>query len=261
MEVNHGMQEERYELKYLIPASLKQPIRDFISSYLELDAFAKISSDYAYTIHSVYLDSPSLRTHRATQSGDRNRFKLRIRYYDDKPESSVFLEVKRRNGEVIHKSRCMVARHALSSVLSGDTSSLRAKDIEVYTNFSHMMRQLQAAPRAYVAYKREAWVSPHDNSVRVTMDSDVMVEPKFDLTPQTATKNPVSPFGEQIVLELKYTARYPEWFRGLVHRFHLMQSGGPKYSAGVILYGEQQFMRHAGTSFEWTTETAIPKLS
>lgn len=261
MEVSHGMQKERYELKYLIPASLKHPIRDFVSSYLELDAFAKTSSDYVYTIHSVYLDSPSLRTHHATQLGERNRFKLRLRYYDDKPESPVFLEVKRRGGEVIIKSRCMVARHALSSVLSGDTSSLREQDLEGYTNFTQLVRDLQATPRAYVAYQREAWVSHHDNSVRVTMDSDVRVEPKFDLTPQTATKHPVSPFGEQIVLELKYTARYPEWFRSLVHTFHLMQSGGPKYSAGVNLYGEQQFMGHAGTSFEWTTQTSIPKNS
>ena len=254
MPVTHDMQAQRFELKYLIAPSLKQPIRDFISAYLELDPFAQISPDYAYASHSVYLDSPSLRTHQATQSGDRNRFKLRLRYYDEKAESPVFLEVKRRDGEVIKKMRCMVPRASLSSVLAGDTSSLRTKDLAGYSNFSHLMHQLQATPRAYVAYNREAWVSRHDNSVRVTMDRDVLVEPKFDLTPQVITKRPVSPFGEQIVLELKYTARYPEWFRSLVQRFNLMQSGGPKYSTGVTLYGEQQFIGHAGTSFEWTAQ-------
>jgi hypothetical protein len=244
------MQAQRYELKYIIPVSLKLPIRAFVASYLDLDAFAERAPDHAYPIHSIYLDSPGLRTYQATLNGDRNRYKLRVRYYDDRPESPVFLEMKRRLNDVIQKKRCTVPRAALPGVLAGDTSCLRPKDLDGHATFCHHMHQIGATPRAHVAYKREAWVSRHDNSVRVTMDRDVSVEPKFDLEPGTAMSRPAHPFGGQMVLELKYTNRFPEWFRELVRTFHLMQSGGPKYSGGIEKYGERHFMRSAGSGLE-----------
>lgn len=244
------MQAQRYELKYIISMSLKLPIRAFVASYLDLDPFAERALDHAYPIHSIYLDSPSLRTYQATINGDRNRYKLRVRYYDDRPESPVYLEMKRRLNDVIQKKRCAVPRAALERVLAGDASCLRPKDLEGHAIFCHHMHQIGATPRAHVAYVREAWVSRHDNSVRVTMDRDVRVEPKFDLVPQVAMSKPVEPFDGQMVLELKYTNRFPEWFRELVRAFHLMQSGGPKYTGGVEKYGERHFMRSHGTGQE-----------
>ena len=241
MAGNHDMQAQRYELKYIVPVSLKQPIRDFVQSYLELDEFAAGAVDYAYPIHSIYFDSDGLSTYQATENGDKNRFKLRVRYYDDKPESPVFLEMKRRFNDVIQKRRCMLPRHALREALTGDTAHVRPKEMEGYTTFTHLMHHLDAKPKAHVAYVREAWMSHYDNSVRVTMDREVRVEPKFDLLPTTAMKSPVMPFGEMMVLELKYTSRFPAWFQELTRTFHLSQSGGPKYSGGVKLFGEEHF--------------------
>jgi hypothetical protein len=242
MSVRHAMQSQRYELKYVVPVSMKEDLRPFIASYLILDDFAEKSPTLAYDIHSIYFDSPNLSTYMATEGGDRNRFKLRVRYYDEDPESPVFLELKRRSDNGIQKQRCMIPKHALEQTLAGDTTYVRDKEIRGHTNFLYLMSQLQAGPRAHVAYKREAWMSEHDNSVRVTLDTDVFVEPKFDLELTTHQKNPVPSFGDFMVLELKYTSRFPGWFRDLVETFDLMQSGGPKYSAGVKLFGEEHFM-------------------
>jgi len=242
MSSRSDLQLQRHEMKYLVSAALRLPIRAFVAAYLDLDAFAAAAEDYAYPIHSIYLDSPSLRTFQATENGDRNRFKLRVRYYDDQPESPVFLEIKRRHDNVIHKLRCNVPRDSLPAVLAGDAGPVREKDREGHAIFLHRMHELQATPRAHVAYLREAWVSRHDNSLRVTMDREVRVEPKFDLVPRTMMRHPVRPFGDRIVVELKYTNHPPAWFHELVRTFGLMQSGGPKYSGGVKLYGEQYFM-------------------
>jgi hypothetical protein len=242
MSVRHDMQAQRFELKYMLPCSMKEDLRAFIASYLVLDEYAEKSPTLAYGIHSIYFDSPNLSTYQATEGGDRNRFKLRLRYYDENEESPVFLEMKRRFDNVIAKKRCMIPRHAIEETLAGDTTYVRPKELAGHQSFCHLMNQLQAGPRAHVAYQREAWMSEHDNSVRVTLDTDVFVEPKFDLIPTTQMKDPVPSFGDQMVLELKYTNRFPGWFRDLVEAFHLMQSGGPKYSAGVKLYGEEHFM-------------------
>jgi hypothetical protein len=257
MAGQHEMQAQRYELKYLVPGSLVEPIRSFISAYLELDGFAAGAPDLAYAIHSIYLDSARLDTFRSTINGDRNRFKLRVRFYDDDATTPVFLEMKRRFDDVIHKKRCLVPRDAVRRVIEGDASLVREKDMEGHASFCHLMHQIQAAPRAHVAYRREAWVSRYDNSVRVTMDREVRVEPQFDLVPRTVMRRPVMPFGSQVVLELKYTARFPQWFRELVRTFHLMQCGAPKYTGGVELYGARHFMAGKDQDEDWQAESAL----
>ena len=61
-------------------------------------AFVKTGSD---TITSLYLDSSALHLYRQTVQGIKNRFKLRIRFYDDNPGNPAFLEIKRRVTDVI----------------------------------------------------------------------------------------------------------------------------------------------------------------
>ena len=241
MAVHQKIQAQRYELKFIVQESLRPRIRGFASSYLELDANA--SDDYSYPIHSVYLDSPSLHIYHGSINGERNRYKLRVRYYDDLPTSPVFLETKRKVCDVVHKQRCMVPRAALRDVLAGDTTPLRPGELREHMAFCQLMHQTNATPRAIVSYLREAWVSPHDNSVRVTMDREVCVEPRFDLRLRTAMDKPVTVFPRQIVLELKFTSRFPHWFRELVETFDLMQGGAAKYAGGLMLYGEQSFLR------------------
>jgi SPX domain protein involved in polyphosphate accumulation len=248
MATQHDMQAQRFELKFIVPRTLRLPIRDFVTSYLELDSNA--GEDFSYPIHSIYLDSPSLQTYHATLNGDRNRFKLRVRYYDDKPTSPVFLETKRKINDIVHKQRCMVPREVLHAAMAGDTGGIRSKDLGAHASIVQQLHQSSATPRAHVAYMREAWVSRTDNSVRVTMDSEVRVEPCFSLALSTSMKRPVIVFGDEIVLELKFTSRYPEWFREMVHTFHIVQGGAAKYSGGVHLYGEQHF-HHQHSELEY----------
>jgi VTC domain len=235
------MQAQRFELKYIIPDSITPDIRAFVSSYLELDPFAEGSPAFSYAIHSIYLDSENLHTYHAGIQGDRNRFKLRVRYYDEKPDTPVFLELKRRHKEVIQKKRCALPRHALAEVLAGDTRHLRPKDLEGHAAFCHHMHQIDAMPRSHVAYDREAWVSRDDNSVRVTIDRNVRAEPCFHLKMEVAMQDPVLVFGYNDVLELKFTNRAPNWIQELVRVFQLKQSGGPKYANGIRLLGEHRF--------------------
>jgi hypothetical protein len=104
-----------------------------------------------------------------------------------------------------------------------------------------MMHQISATPRAKVSYQREAWQNTQDESVRITIDRLVRTEPCFDLNLVTAMKNPVLVFGQNAVLELKFTGRAPNWMLEMIRLFHLVQTGGPKYAGGIRLIGEQHF--------------------
>src|SRR5687767_7066857 len=93
--VDH-MQRNRFELKYLINERRARAIRDFASIHMIRDPHARPDMAYSYPIYSVYLDSPALCIFNTTMDGRKNRFKLRVRYYNDKPTSPVFFEIKRR---------------------------------------------------------------------------------------------------------------------------------------------------------------------
>ncbi len=114
-------QRERREIKYLIREEEALAVRTFVSCYLEPDEFAAGRPDNSYPVHSLYLDSNRLYTYWATASGDRNRFKLRIRYYDDNPFSPVFCEIKRRINEGVVKQRARVRRDAIGLLLAGES--------------------------------------------------------------------------------------------------------------------------------------------
>jgi len=56
------------------------------------------------------LDNPGLSLCHATIDGVKNRFKLRIRFYDHVESNPVFFEIKRRVNDVILKERAAVRR-------------------------------------------------------------------------------------------------------------------------------------------------------
>lgn len=222
-------------------------LREFVSGHLELDEYSEGRPGFSYPVHSVYLDSDDLKTHRAYLNADRNRFKLRLRYYDDKPSTPVFFEVKGRVNNCIVKRRCGVRRDAVALLVAGqlpDPDHLLSREPRHLANlqrFNYLMTKIEAKPKAHNTYLREAWVSAHDNSVRVTFDRKIFIEPFFEARTVVEMARPVQLVRDFVVLELKFTTRFPDWLREMVRCFHLMQSSCAKYSGGVTVLGEHRF--------------------
>ena len=256
MAQDHRIQAQRFELKYLVDEQNAPHIRDFVRSYLELDDYGADAPDYSYAVHTLYLDSDDLRTYQACLNGIKNRFKLRLRYYDEKPETPVFFEIKARQDNCILKQRCPVRREAVPLLLAGQLPgpgqvlSKEARHLETLQKFNLLQHQLNARPKTHNTYLREAWVSPRDNSLRVTIDRNVRIEPYFVAKAPVEMFSPTRIFRGTVILELKFTTRFPAWFKELVSAFHLMQFSASKYAEGVLLIGESRF--HDGDrAFDW----------
>ena len=104
------LQSQRFENKYVIDEQLAPPIRDFVRGYLVDDEFNNPELENSYRVNSLYIDNLSLDLCNATLQGKKNRYKLRIRFYDEKPGSPVFFEIKQRVNKIIQKQRAMVRR-------------------------------------------------------------------------------------------------------------------------------------------------------
>src|SRR6185295_3618064 len=119
MTQDHTLMGSRFELKYLIPNEVALRARDFVQRHLELDEYGIGKPNLSYPVYSLYLDSPDWKIYWRTVNGDKNRYKLRIRYYTDNPEVPVYFEIKRRMKDVILKQRCGVYREGLQHCLAG----------------------------------------------------------------------------------------------------------------------------------------------
>jgi hypothetical protein len=247
MPQDHRLQQQRFELKYLVEEAMAPCIRDFVSSYLAVDDYGAGQPDLSYPVHSLYLDSDDLKTHWAYLNSTKNRFKLRLRYYNSREDSPVFCEIKARVDSCILKRRCGVRRQAVPTLVAGhlpppeDLLSHEARHWAALQRFSFLLQQLDARPKLHNCYRREAWVSPEGNSVRVTFDRDICCEPFFEARAAVPMARPVRLFPGLVVLELKFTTRFPDWFREMVEHFNLMQASSAKYSTGVALLGEELF--------------------
>ena len=239
------IQKQRFEYKYLVPEYITGNLRDFISSYLELDEYGATRPNFSYPVHSLYFDSPFLKTYMDTINGNRNRYKLRARFYENAPDKPVFFEIKRRFNKVIAKKRARVIRSAAPMVAMGHLPPFEQLEfvdedqIDAIQHFSTLINELNASPKLHVSYLREAWVGTGDNSIRVTLDRDVKTEPRttFDLSEEMT--NPALAF-KDVILELKFTNRFPNWFVDLVRTFNLRQESAAKYVDGVNQIGKHK---------------------
>jgi SPX domain protein involved in polyphosphate accumulation len=236
------MQKQRFELKYLINEETALLIRDFVRSYLDFDEYSVGKPDYSYPVHSLYLDSDDLKLYWETINGNKNRVKLRLRYYSTNPDAPVFFEIKRRMNNCIMKQRGGVRQECVALLLRGQLPeqehlvSKNPSHLMALQNFCHLAQQIHAKPKVHIYYMREAYVSDDDQS-RITLDRKVFADANLDYSITTDVKDAHRSFAGYVILELKFTNRFPDWFRDLVRVFGVMQCGAAKYCDSVQALG------------------------
>ncbi len=228
----------RHEIKYRIYESQAAAVEEFIRPYLQLDRYSKLRRGKAYPIVSLYLDSNNLLLCKQTLRGHKNRFKLRIRSYTDEPGYPRFFEIKRRMNTIIIKNRARVRDEDVTTLLSG--SPLPPQDYrtdeKTLNQFQLYMNSINAGPTVLIRYMRQAYEGSSHNRVRVTFDRElcykVTREPKVLLNGQGGWQyHPIS--REGVILEIKFTARYPAWLSRMIAYLNLRQDSFSKYATSI----------------------------
>jgi hypothetical protein len=236
----------RFECKYLVTEEMATEIRRHVAPFVRPDYFTERSPGNRYPVHSLYLDTPRLELYETTCQGMKNRFKLRIRGYDGKPDSPLFAEVKRKADRVILKRRALISRPDAMALLRGgrvETSSTRANP--EFAEFRSLAARLGARPTVGVSYLREAHEAVGAEPVRLT----------FDRALRNAAPDARRPFAfdhhdwdetpcDKVILELKYTDACPHWIEGLVQRFRLDRCSVAKYILCMDAFDERTAVLH-----------------
>lgn len=230
---------QRFEAKYWITEAVGESIRRFIASYTIPDSHS--GPQGSYSIHSLYLDTPDLAFYRSSASGERNRFKLRLRSYSASPEAPVFFEVKRRVDKVICKERAVVRREFVPQLLRGrcyDKQALHratGRELAALFRFRTFMEEFGAVPRCGVVYDRESYFGAAGESIRISFDRRVACLPVEDYTPAVWRSGTHWHALDRMpcIMEVKFSGALPGWAADLIRHFEMQRISVAKYVYAV----------------------------
>ncbi|MBN1984194.1 MAG: polyphosphate polymerase domain-containing protein [Chitinivibrionales bacterium] len=236
---------ERYELKFLIPFELVDPISEFVSIYCSMDEYSANSEDLYYQITSLYLDTPQETFYYNRIYNIINRFNMRIRAYGETPQPPYFFEVKHKANNFIRKYRASVKADSLIDCVNDDDErkNFKLKDSEKknYNLFQRLRLQYNAEPRIIVQYRRKAFASNCDDYARVTFDKGLRFyqQLEYDCCCDPKSMHYYCPYQNidptgTVILELKsYVTSVPLWMIDLIKTFRLEKAAFSKYANGV----------------------------
>jgi len=225
----------RYELKYQISEAKAAAVAHFIRPYLHVDHYCKSRPEKSYPVLTLYLDSQQLHLCRQTMEGQKNRFKLRIRSYTDEPSYPRFFEIKRRMNALVIKSRARVMHPDVEKVISGVPlpKPVYRSDEEILKQFQFYTRSIAAGPVLRVRYVRQAYEGDTENRVRVTFDRELSFNTEPGANLSLGGNGWQRHSGGIVILEIKFTSRYPAWISQMVKCLNLRQQSISKYVSSV----------------------------
>lgn len=235
-EHSQDMLTERYEFKYRVPEPIAIAVESYVRNYLDLDKYAAAHSSGQYSICSLYFDSPDFDLFQETILDKCNRFKLRVRGYEESESAPLFFEIKRKLNRIIYKSRAKINQDCLSSLINSNCvpPDLPAPDRRILAQFKHYSQGLQARPVVRVRYLRKAYEDLLQSKVRVTFDRYLCYQP---------AEKPIFRMGGRgwkpvpidfVIIEIKFTKNYPRWLKDMVCRFNLYRESMSKYCSSIV---------------------------
>ncbi|CAN2041951.1 VTC domain-containing protein [Candidatus Magnetomoraceae bacterium gMMP-15] len=241
---------ERYELKYLIPISMIEPISDYLSVYCSPDKYSLQSEDGFYKINSLYFDSPHFLFLRNRIQSAENRFNMRIRSYNSQSGNPCFFEIKQKKGGIARKYRGAVSDENWPEMFetpgyetpgSEQDRMINDRNLSNVRLFYQTALAYQAEPKVLTTYRRKAWVSDVDDYARATFDRDLCYQEAegYNLIPnenRMIAYDNATVFDPDcsVILELKcYASQVPLWILDIISHFDLHRRAFSKYVNSV----------------------------
>jgi hypothetical protein len=228
----------RIEYKYSIHEGIIPDLIREISPHVRHDYYSEIMPGKKYTVRSIYLDTTALDFYQEKLSGIKRRKKVRVRGYNEASDNStIFLEVKRKNGPTIKKSRAAVKYRNLGNLMSeGDIIkyvSSKEGGSQQYRSANHFfyyVQKLSLIPAIKVIYEREAFFYKFDERLRITIDSNLRSSLNVSFKNLYHEENVMYAMPGKAILEIKFETEIPLWMQNILTRYNLGSQALSKYT-------------------------------
>ncbi|MEM6885607.1 MAG: polyphosphate polymerase domain-containing protein [Verrucomicrobiota bacterium] len=261
------MRIDRHEAKYVVPSHLMPEIRAQIAPYVNRDKNG-VGEFPKYIVRTIQLDSRDLTLHYQKEVEALNRFKLRIRTYGTECKAPVFIEIKRKLGGMINKSRTVIPmEHYHPEIITHPGHHIpfrNAKEHMNYLDFLRLVQEIGARPVTVIQYERESYMGKLEDYARVTFDTNVCYQMisdyRFDnLNPRRwrriDTQTGLCSDYAGFILELKSKRDVPHWLMDVIRKFDLVRCGFCKYSAALRLESLSSGFQYSDTGENCTPDS------
>lgn len=215
---------KRYELKYMLTEEQRSKILEAMVPHMALDEFGRS------TIRNIYCDTDDYRLIRHSIENPIYKEKLRIRSYSQvTPDSTVFVELKRKYKHVVYKRRIsMPEKEAMAWICQGHHCSMTSQISEEIDYFLDYYNTLQ--PAVFLSYEREAYYSKDDLEFRVTFDDTILCRQCDFSLKSKVYGTPILPKG-MVLMEIKCSGGIPLWMTRVLTEEHIYKTSFSKYGA------------------------------
>jgi len=235
---------KRFEKKYLLP---KERVSILFSDNSPKEFVADhFSPNTEYTlIENTYFDSPKLDSYHQSIDKSPERMKLRIRSYaqDGKKEKFLFIEIKSKKDKATSKKRIvfmkkwlkeflMTGNCPMSSLYKLNSGKKKKYVLNTFNEIHNLIHNLGYGPVLKGSYKRYAFRLNDDDTVRVTIDSNLNFYPIVNFEKPNA-KYTKSIEKEQVIVEVKYQEKASLYRVSELLGFVEKASGFSKYCYGI----------------------------
>ena len=228
----------RHEYKYVHTHAVAEALLERLSDVMEPDPN---SGTAGYEVNSIYFDTDQFSAYFEKLDGVDPRYKLRARFYGalgslgDLEDKTVFLEAKHRTGPLIQKNRLALPGTILPELAEGPLNASLFADSASHAaqRLSRLVTERVVYPTCRISYRRRAWVTRVDPSLRVTIDTNLRVAgPGAFLRVAGDNGNLFLP-QQLCVIELKFHWAMPLWLLSICREVGLQVRRYSKYCSGL----------------------------
>ena len=239
---------QRFEIKYHTWYADFERGRESLSQIFQPDRHPE------YLVQSIYFDSPRYRFYQEKREGLYARVKPRLRIYRAATEGDVlgvFLELKYRADNRVHKQRVVLSEGEALAVLHGE---IPLRDSEILAQFGYLSARYALSPCVNCIYKRVAYASQIYDGLRLTYDSQLRSSLAIHGLAAPSTRSPYAIDPREAVVELKYNRALPQLMIETIRNLGWTQATFSKYAASL----ESQFSK-LGERFEGLTTRDVSR--
>lgn len=233
----------RYEMKYMLTTAQKASILRAMTPYMTLDEYGRT------TIRNIYFDTENYRLIRSSIDKPVYKEKLRIRSYNQTtPESTVFVELKKKYKSVVYKRRlALPERKAMAWVCGTESCNPEtqiSREIDYFLGYYETLR-----PVVFLSYEREAFYSRDQSGFRITFDDAILCR-QTDISLESEVYGvPLLPEG-MVLMEIKCSGGIPLWLTQILSREHIYKTSFSKYGTAYETMIFPQFTRNKSSIYD-----------
>lgn len=216
---------QRVETKYILTKEQYAALQPIFNQYMEQNEFAHS------TIANLYYDTHHYQMVRHSIEKPEYKEKIRIRSYEAIPTShtQVFTEVKKKFQKIVYKRRIFSDLGSAIEFFEGNQDVL--ENSQVKNELLYMQNQYEKlVPKMYIYYNRFSLQAKEDESVRITLDSNLIYR-DYDLDLTKGVYGNLLLPENVYLMEVKISGAYPLWLSQLLSENKIYKSSFSKYGA------------------------------